>query len=146
MFKGIYPDKLVLKVKHEGNSASFLNIDILIENNQFVYKLYDRRDAFPFSIIRMPYLCSNIPNKIFYSALVGEFLRIARATLYLSDFESKAIDLVKRKLNQGGDRTSIEKYLLKIIRRHPNPVSQFRIRPENLIEKFFPAAIVDTEI
>ena len=89
----------------------------------------------------MPYLCSNIPKKIFYSALAGEFLRIARATLYLSDFEPKAIDLVKRMLNQGGDRTSIEKYLLKIIKRHPNSFSQFRIRPENLIEKCFPAAV-----
>ena len=120
VFKDIYPDELELKVEHEGNSASFLNLDIRIENNQFVYKLYDKRDAFPFSIVRMPYLCSNIPKKIFYSALVGEFLRITRATLYLSDFEPKAIDLVKRMLNQGGDRTSIEKYLLKIIRRHPN--------------------------
>ena len=68
-------------------------------------------------------------------------MRIARATLYLSDFEPKAIDLVKRMLNQGGDCTSIEKYLLKIIRRHPNSFSQFRIRPENLIEKCFPAAV-----
>ena len=115
VFKDIYPDELELKVEHEGNSASFLNLDIHIQNNQFVYKLYDKGDAFPFSIVRMPYLCSNIPKKIFYSALVGEFLRIARATLYLSDFEPKAIDLVKRMLNQGGDRTSIEKYLLKII-------------------------------
>ena len=74
------------KVEHEGISASFLNLEICIEDGQFVYKLYDKRDAFPFSIVRMPYLCSNIPKKIFYSALVGEFLRIARATLNLSDF------------------------------------------------------------
>ena len=42
-------------------------------------------------------------KKIFYSALVGEFLRIARATLYLSDFILKATDLIKRMLNQGSD-------------------------------------------
>ena len=46
-------------------------------------------------------LSSNIPKKIFYSALVGEFLRIARATLHLSDFIPKATDLIKRMLNQG---------------------------------------------
>ena len=86
----------------------------------------------------MPYLCSNIPKQIFYSALVGEFLRIARATLFLSDFVPKGIDLVSRMINQGGDRQSVERFLLKIIRRHPDSFSQFRIRPEDLIQKCFP--------
>lgn len=138
VFKDIYPDELELKVEHEGDSATFLNLDIHIEEGQFVYKLYDKRDAFPFSIVRMPYLCSNIPKKIFYSALVGEFLRIARATLRVSDFIPKGIDLVSRMLNQGGDRKSVERFLLKIIRRHPDSFSQFRLRPEDLIQKCFP--------
>ena len=54
VFKDIHPDELELKVEHEGNSASFLNLDIRVEENQFVYKLYDKRDAFPFSIVRFP--------------------------------------------------------------------------------------------
>ena len=137
VFKDIYPDELELKVEHEGDSASFLNLDIRVEEGQFVYKLYDKRDAFPFSIVRMPYLCSNIPKKIFYSPLVGEFLRIARATLYLSDFEPKAQDLVKRMINQGGDRKTVERFLMKIILRHPDSFSQFRIRPVDLIQKCF---------
>ena len=76
----IYPDELELKVEHSGNHASFLNLDITIKDGIFVYKLYDKRDAFPFSIVRMPYTSSNIPENIFYSAMVGEFLRIARST------------------------------------------------------------------
>ena len=39
VFKDIYPDELELKIEHNGNSASFLNLDICIEDNQFVYKL-----------------------------------------------------------------------------------------------------------
>merc|ERR1712243_193230 len=85
-------------------------------------------------IVRMPYFCSNIPRKIFFSALVGEFLRIARATLRVSDFVPKGIDLVNRMVNQGGDRKSIEHFLLKIIRRHPDSFSHFRLRPEDLIQ------------
>jgi hypothetical protein len=138
VFKDIYPDELELKAEHEGDSGTFLQLDIRVEDGQFVYKLYDKRDAFPFSIVRMPYLCSNIPKQIFYSALVGEFLRIARATLFVSDFIPKGIDLVSRMINQGGDRQSVERFLLKIIRRHPDSFSQFRIRPEDLIQKCFP--------
>ena len=137
VFKDIYPNELQLKVEHEGDSASFLNLDIRVEENQFVYKLYDKRDAFPFSIVRMPYLSSNIPKKIFYSALIGEFLRIARATIYLSDFEPKAIDLVKRIVNQGGHRKCVEKYILKISRRQPDSFSQFCIGPVDLVQKCF---------
>ena len=86
---------------------------------------------------RCVHLSSNIPKKIFYSSLIGEFLRIARATLYLSDFEPKAIDLVKRIVNQGGDRKCVEKYILKIIRRHPDSFSQFSIGPVDLVQKCF---------
>ena len=103
VFKEIYPDELELKEEHKGDHGAFLNLDISVIENKFVYKLYDKRDAFPFSIVRMPFLCSNIPRNTFYSALVGEFLRIARATLNLSDFELKSKDLLNRMLNQGGD-------------------------------------------
>ena len=96
VFKDIYPDELELKVKHEGSSGSFLHLNIRVEEGQFVYKLYDKRDAFPFSIVCMPYLSSNIPKKIFYDALVGEFI-------------------IKRMLNQGADQKYVERYLLKMI-------------------------------
>ena len=69
---------------------------------------------------------------------VGEFLRIARATLRMSDFVPKGIDLVSRMLNQGGDQKSVEHFLLKIIRRHPDSFSQFSLRPEDIIRKCFP--------
>ena len=137
VFKDIYPDELELKVEHEGSSGSFLHLDIRVEEGQFVYKLYDKRDAFPFSIVRMPYLSSNIPKKIFYSALVGEFLRIARATLQISDFEPKAIDLIKRMLNQGADQKCVERYLLKIIRRHPESFMHFKTDPSDMVQKLF---------
>ena len=72
VFKDIYPDELELKVEHDGDSGTFLNLDIWVEEGQFVYKLYDKRDAFPFSTVRMPYLCSNIPRKYLLFCLLLE--------------------------------------------------------------------------
>ena len=51
----------------------------------------------------MPHMDSNIPKSIFYSALVGEFLRIGRSTLLVTDFLPKAADLVKRMIKQGAN-------------------------------------------
>ena len=65
-------------------------IDVTIENKRFIYKLYDKRDDFSFSIVRMPHMCSNIPKAIFYSALVGEYLRIGRSTLKTEHFTTSA--------------------------------------------------------
>ena len=63
-------------------------------------KLYDKRDDFPFFIVRMPHMSSNIPQSIFYSALVGEFLRIGRSTLRFEDFLPKAKELLDRKVQK----------------------------------------------
>ena len=63
----IYPKDLELKCEHLGTSATFLELDIVIQNNIFMYKLFDKRDAFSFSIVRMPDLLTNIPSNIFYN-------------------------------------------------------------------------------
>ena len=65
------------------------------------YKLFDKHDAFPFFIVRMPYNDSNIPKLIFYSAFVGEFFRIARSSLLYKDFNEKAMELLNRMKGQG---------------------------------------------
>ena len=50
----IYPKELELKCEHEGKHATFLEIDITVQDDLFVYKLFDKRDNFPFFIVRMP--------------------------------------------------------------------------------------------
>ena len=58
-FHLIYPSDLHLKCEHNSTHATFLEldisiVDISIVDGLFIYKLYDKRDDFPFHIIRMP--------------------------------------------------------------------------------------------
>jgi len=133
VYKDIYPEELELKLEHKGSHATFLNLDISIENNIFVYKLYDKRDTFPFHIVRMPQKSSNIPQSIFYSALVGEFLRIARSTLRLPDFLPKAHDLINRMKNQGASQHTSLRCIKKVINNHPEDFNRFSITTEDLL-------------
>ena len=133
VFREIYPPELELKVESSGMESSFLNLDIKIVDGVFVYRLYDKRDAFPFFIVRMPHRDSNIPQSIFYSSLVGEFLRIARSTLLLHDFIPKASDLVRRMIRQGANINMTKKSLIKIITKHPNSFQQFSILSDELV-------------
>ena len=49
-------------------------------------KAFDKRDAFPFFIVCMPYIDINIPESIFHSTSVVEFLRIARSSFLYKEF------------------------------------------------------------
>ena len=73
----IYLKELDLKLKHHGIFAFFLNLDFDMVDGKFVYKLYDKKDPFPFFIMKMFYIYSNIPNNIFYAAFFDETCRTA---------------------------------------------------------------------
>ena len=58
---------------------SFLDLNIKIKDGKFHFSLFDKRDSFPFSIVRIPGKSSDVPCSIVYSAIGAESLRIARA-------------------------------------------------------------------
>lgn len=79
-----------LELKQESNSdqeACFLDLGIKNENQTFSKIFCDKRDFFPFSIVRMPYMCSNKSSKIFHAALEAEILRVARTTTETENFK-----------------------------------------------------------
>ena len=124
-FHLIYPQDLELKCEHQGSHATFLDLEINIIDGIFVYKLFDKRNDFPFFIVRMPDLNGNIPSHVFYGSVMSEFLRISRCTLRYSDFLPSAVSLYKRMINQGGSEASILRQISKAINRHHEPFSKF---------------------
>ena len=124
-FPNIYPPSLELKVEHNGNHATFLDLEINIVDGIFVYKLFDKRDDFPFFIIRMPHLCSDIPSYIFYGTFLSELLRISRCTLQIDDFVSKASSLYARMITQGGNKAKLKRQINKVIQNHPKSFSKY---------------------
>lgn len=63
-----------MEIKKE-NNKSVLDLDLKIKDKKVSISLYDKRDNFLFYIVREPYLCSNIPLKIFYLALGTEIYK-----------------------------------------------------------------------
>jgi len=102
-----------------------LELDITIVDRIFVYKLFDKRDTFPFFIVRMPDLSGNIPGHIFYGSIMSEILRIARSTLHYNDFIPRTADLFKRMINQGAEPSKLSKQVDKVLNRHPDAFASF---------------------
>ena len=83
----------------------------------YEYKLYDKKDNYPFFIVRMP--GGNIPAYSFYDSTLSVFLRILKYTLSFSDFIPKAKLLFSRMMNQGGNQVTLLKQKKKAMKSHP---------------------------
>ena len=134
----IYPPELELKKENTTNAqTSFLELDIQISNRLFSTKLYDKRDTFGFHISRLPFKCSNIPQRMFYSSASAEVLRICRATSTLHDVIISVKSLVKRMMSQGALELSLRKSFRKTLNKHQISLNKFNVSSGFMINEFF---------
>ena len=118
-YKDIYSTELELNRENNSSScASYLEICICIENGEFHTKLFGKRDSFAFDIVRMPFYCPNVPNKIFYGSTGVEFLRISIATSKTEDLFRTCTQLLSRMLKQNEQMKRIKFSLIKMFERH----------------------------
>ena len=135
-YQEIYPEELVLKLEHKGSHATFLDLDLTVENGKITTKLYDKRDDFHFFIVRMPNFHSNIPSSIFYGTVFSEILRIARASSSFASFSGKVREIFNRMEKQGGNKRRLVKQLLKAFENHSSVFRKFDICNADLLKAF----------
>ena len=141
-YKDIYPKDLILTKENQGNKhASFLDLDITILDKKFNLKLYDKRDAFSFSIVRMPHITNNMPSKIFYSTTGSEILRIATCTTDASQFVTTCKNLLTRMFNQGARYMKTKTTLNKFFNKNKYVFSKFFENSESMCKDIIPTNI-----
>ena len=92
--------------------------------------MFDKRNAFPFSIVRMPHLDSNIPETIFYSSFISEFLRIARSTLRFDHLKETSTAFIQR---MRATDDNLERSLHRIISHRNSEFSRFQFPLDTLV-------------
>ena len=112
-FKDIYPPELQLNLESSGDHVTFLDLDLTLVDGHLDVKLFDKRDSFPFAIVRLPFLSSNIPTTMFYSSIGAEILRIGRVSSSFENFLLSASILLDRARKQGADVDRLSKTLKK---------------------------------
>ena len=67
----IYPEELEIVCTNVNNnmSCTFLDLDIIVENNRFITRLYDKRRDFSFKVVSLPNMKSNIPTASTYELM-----------------------------------------------------------------------------
>ena len=102
LFLDIYPNDMVIHNTNKAvNHLTYLDLDIIVEINKFIYKSYDKRNDFNFPIINYPNLHGNIPVKAAYGVFTSQLLRYARINLNIGDLIKDIKKLVNKLLKQG---------------------------------------------
>ena len=115
----IYREELQLgKGNTDKHETIYLDLDSKIKDGKFRFGPFDKRDPFPFSIVRMSYKSINVPSSIVYSAIVAESLRIARASNNPESFSTAIKPLIARMGRQGVSIGKINSFILKFFNKH----------------------------
>ena len=118
----IYPPSLALTQENEHvDRANVLDMEVVILDRTISTKVYCKADNFPFDVISLPFLESNLDNRICYRVFYGQVVRFQRLTSYRIDFECRVRFLavillgrnyVKKQLRREFCR-AVEKYLVE---------------------------------
>ena len=79
-----------------------MDLVIKIKDRKFQSGHFDKRESFPFCIVRIPEKSSNVPSSIVYSATGVESLRIARASNNPESFSTAIKPLIAHMSRQEG--------------------------------------------
>ena len=106
-----------------------------ISNDIFSTKIYDKRDDFDFEIVNFPFLDSDVPRSTSYGVYISQLIRFARASSYVTDFNTRKKLVTKKLLKQGFRYHKLHKTLFKFYRRYYDMISKFQVGLESLLRQ-----------
>ena len=87
----IYPPSLSLTQENDDSVvADVLDMNVKIVDGSITTKVYCKADTFPFQVISLPYLESNLDKGVCYRVFYGQMVRFQRLCTNREDFESRA--------------------------------------------------------
>ena len=118
----IYPPSLSLTQENDNSEeVDVLDMHVRIQDGQIITKVYCKTDDFPFSVISLPFLVSNLDSKVCYMVFYGQVIRYQRLTSLKGDFEVRTKFLADILLARGYNKKilcnkfskAVEKYILE---------------------------------
>ena len=120
----IYPPELQLnKANTSDTEASFLDLHLSISNGFVLSKIYDNRDDFDFDILNFPFFNGDVPRSTSYGVYISQFIRFARVSSHVADFNARNKRLTAKLLQQDYRYHILRKTFSKFYRRHYELVS-----------------------
>ena len=114
MVSQTYPSELQLnKANTSDTEAAFLDSHLSISNDIVSTKIYDKRDDFDYEIVNFPFLDGDVPRSTSYEVFFSQLIRFARASSYVTDFNTRNKLLTQKLLKQGHGYHKLRKTFAK---------------------------------
>ena len=122
----IYPSKLQINQANTfDREATFLDLHLSISNDIVPTKIYDKWDDFDFEIVNFPFLDGDVPSSTSYGVYISHLTCFARASIYVTDFNTRNKLLTQKVLKQGYRYHKLRKTFSKFYKRYYDLISKF---------------------
>ena len=110
-------------------------MNLCISNGTVSTKMYDKWNDFDFDIVNFPFLDGDVPRRTSYVVYISYFIRFARVSLNLSDFNCRNKALTAKLLRQGYRYFKLRKAFSKFYRRHSALVEKYSVSLKTLLQQ-----------
>ena len=112
----IYPPSLSLTQENDSPyMANVLDMEVKITDNNCITKIYCKTDHFPFNVISLPYLESNIESNLCYKVFYSQLIRFQRLSTFRNDFEERTRHLAFILIERGYKRVLLERQFCRAV-------------------------------
>ena len=98
-----------------------------ISNDMVSTKIYDKRDDFDFEIVHFPFQMVMFLAFASYGVYISQLIRLARASCYVTDFNTRNKLFTQKLLQQGYRYHKLRKTFSKFYRRYYDLISKFQV-------------------
>ena len=106
-----------------------------ISNDIVSTKIYHKRDDFDFEIVDFPFLDADVIRSASYGVYISHFIRFARASSFVTDFNFPYKLLTQKLLKKGYQYHKLYKTYSKFYRRYYDLISKFQVGLKSLLCK-----------
>ena len=115
----IYPPSLTLTQENElPNKVNVLDMVAEVINGRIVTKVYCKTDDFPFGVISLPFLDSNLDSRICYRVFYGQVIRFQRLSTFREDFKNRVKFLADILIRRGYDFKLLQRQFCKAVEKY----------------------------
>ena len=136
MVSQVYPSELRLSgAVASGAGAAFLGLHLSISSGVVSTRVCGGRYDFGFRVVGFPFLGGGVPSSASYGVCVSRLIRFARASSYVTDFNTRNKLLTQKLLKQGYRYHKLRKTFSKFYRRYYDLISKFQVGLGSLLRQ-----------
>ena len=128
----IYPPSLSLTQENDrSDRANVLDMEVQILDGYITTKVFCKADIFPFHVISLPFLDSNLDTRICYRVFYGQIVRFQRLCNNRLDFEERVKALLDQLVNRGYKSVLLKREFCKAVEKYIGEFQKWAL-PVNL--------------